>query len=432
MDTAAIRTAWIGKVIEGRFTLLRWLGGSEEWGVFLTEYADPPRQAAIKLIPANDPDAEAQAALWPVAAALSHPHLMRLIHSGSCEVDDVPLLYSVTEYAEENLSQVLPERPLTASEAAEMLDPVLDALAYLHGKGLVHGRVRPSNILVVDNEVKISSDSLHRVGEPARRSRVADDYDAPESAAAPAAPSADIWALGVTLVEALAQRPPAWDRSAQSAPVVPDFIPQPLAGIARDCLRTDPLRRCSVNEIKARLHPGAAVPTPAAKAAKTGPGKLGVTAMIVGAVVLLLVAAGIYLRSHRAEPGFPADKRLALSQPAVPDQSPVAATQNSNGATKGEVAEQVLPDLLPEAKESIHGQFRVRIKLAVNAEGVVTSEAFDSAGPSKYFAKQALQAARQWRFKPAQVGGQAVSSTWILDFRFAQTGTEITPIETAP
>ena len=79
MNTAAIRSDWVGRVIDGRFTLLQWLGGSEWGGVFLTELQGYGSQkAAIKLIPTDAGDAEAQIAGWAATTTLSHPHLMRL------------------------------------------------------------------------------------------------------------------------------------------------------------------------------------------------------------------------------------------------------------------------------------------------------------------------------------------------------------------
>ena len=85
MKTEAIRGDWEGRVIDGKFTLRQWLGGSDVSGVFLTELpGDPPQKAAIRLIPAGQIDAEAQLARWQAAAALSHPHLMRLLHCGRC------------------------------------------------------------------------------------------------------------------------------------------------------------------------------------------------------------------------------------------------------------------------------------------------------------------------------------------------------------
>ena len=45
---------WEGRVIDGKFPLLQWLGGSEDSAVFLTERrGSGPQKAAIKLIPSG-------------------------------------------------------------------------------------------------------------------------------------------------------------------------------------------------------------------------------------------------------------------------------------------------------------------------------------------------------------------------------------------
>jgi TonB family protein len=139
------------------------------------------------------------------------------------------------------------------------------------------------------------------------------------------------------------------------------------------------------------------------------------------------------MRSHHVEPSFPNGKKLAVNIPAPPPQSPGPGTQSSIGAlVKGAVAERVLPDILPSARESIRGQVNVRIRVTIDPRGDVSNATFDSPGPSKYFAKVALQAAQHWRFKPAQVDGQATSSVWILQFQFTKTATEVTPVEASP
>jgi serine/threonine protein kinase len=73
------------------------------------------------------------------------------------------------EYAEENLSQFLPQRPLTPAEARDVLAPTLQGLAFLHGDGLVHGHVRPSNILAIDDQLKLSSDGVFSIDEHAEQ-----------------------------------------------------------------------------------------------------------------------------------------------------------------------------------------------------------------------------------------------------------------------
>jgi len=43
-------------------------------------------------------------------------------------------------------------------------------------------------------------------------------------------------------------------------------------------------------------------------------------------------------------------------------------------------------------------------------------------GPSKYFARLALQAAQQWKFTPPRENGQAVPSQWTILFEFTKGG----------
>ena len=53
------------------------------------------------------------------------------------------MLYVVTDFAEENLGQILPNRPLTIPETEYMLRSVLEVLGYLHGPGTRTGESSP-------------------------------------------------------------------------------------------------------------------------------------------------------------------------------------------------------------------------------------------------------------------------------------------------
>src|SRR5512135_1465271 len=100
-----------GQAVNGKFHLRQYLGGSDYSAVFLTEVGEQKRQrAAIKLIPADPESAALQLSRWELAAKLSHPHLLRLFQMGRCQPVKMGLLYVVMEYAEEDLSQILPHR----------------------------------------------------------------------------------------------------------------------------------------------------------------------------------------------------------------------------------------------------------------------------------------------------------------------------------
>ncbi len=247
-----------GQVIDNKFRLRHYFGGIDDSAVFLTQLPDRQSQkAAIKFIPAG-PTADLQLSLWLRVMQLAHPNLLRIFDIGRCRLGNRDRLYVVMEHAEEDLSQILPQRPLTSSEARAMLEPVLDVLVYLHGHGLVHSHLKPSNILATDDQLKLSSENLFPMGETRMLSRKFDAHDAPETAASPLSAAADVWSLGVTLIEALTQRTPVLPPGNQGDALIPESLPQPFLDIARHALLRDPRRRWTVAEIAARLNPGVA------------------------------------------------------------------------------------------------------------------------------------------------------------------------------
>jgi TonB family protein len=268
---------WQGQVVDGKFPLRQFLGGSEYSAVFATERGEPTQEAAIKFIQVNEAAAESQLARWKRAAQLSHPHLLRVFDSGRCRLGDFDLLYLVMEYAEENLAQFLPQRPLTPAEARDVLAPTLEGLAYLHAEGLIHGHLRPSNIMAIEDCLKLSADGIYFGAEHTESSaasggnapnatlagsKPSTPYDAPEIADGSISPAADIWSLGATLVEMLTQRVPVLEANSLPSirpqdPQLPDTLPALFLDIAQHSLRRDPLRRWTVVEICARLNPAA-------------------------------------------------------------------------------------------------------------------------------------------------------------------------------
>ena len=247
-----------GQVINNAFPLLRLLGGSDQSVVFLTNLAGPQSSnAAIKLIPEGH-SGDLQLSLWRRAAKVTHPNVLRLYQGGRCRLADMDLLYVVMEYAEEDLSQVLPQRPLTPAEARDMLGPVLDALSDLHFLGLVHSHLKPSNILATADQVKLSSDRLTLVDASRISPGKLDLYDAPESANQPLTPACDVWSLAMTMVQVLTQHPPQWQPGGPADPLLPKTLPRPFLDIAQNSLRQNPAHRWTIAQIRACLNPAAA------------------------------------------------------------------------------------------------------------------------------------------------------------------------------
>jgi TonB family protein len=257
---------WEGQVVDAKFHLRQYLGGSQRSAVFLTEpVGQETGKVAIKLILIDPASAELQLYRWKEAAKLSHPHLIRLFQVGRCHLDNMSLLYAVMEYAEEDLSQVLPQRPLTSEEARAMLETALETLTYLHGQGLVHGGLKPSNIMAVEDQVKLSSDAVCEITESTAGTAPPTPYDPPEAASGRASTAADVWSLGMTLAEVLTQQLPVLDESRQEA-VLPETLPEGFDSIVQQCLRRDPLQRPTVQDVMDRLH---GRPAPEKNVAKT-------------------------------------------------------------------------------------------------------------------------------------------------------------------
>ncbi|HTW60107.1 MAG TPA: TonB family protein [Terriglobales bacterium] len=437
MSTTETWKAWEGRIIDGKFPLRQWLGGSDHNVVFLTERpGSEPRKAVIKLIGADPADADRQLSRWRAATQLPYPALIRIFDMGRCRLNDASMLYLVMECADEDLAQILPQRALTPAEVGELLPPLLDAVSFLHSKGFVHGRIKPSNVLAVGNQLKLSADQIVSLAEPAAARTRRDVYDAPESAAGIVSAAGDLWSVGVTLVAALTQNVSFEHEPSAGNPGLPESIPEPFRGVARECLQLDPKRRCSIAEIKARLQPeGRSVPAPrelvpAAKSRlKAGP------VAVAAIVVVLLVGLAVFLSRGKNTPTQnPVATEQSTTQASAPAPAPAAPQVHDSampskkaGASRGEVIHQVLPEIPRSAKNTITGTIKVAVRVEVDASGKVTSARLVSSGPSKYFANQALSAARGWEFSTPVVNGQPTSSAWILRFRFKRGSTQASP-----
>jgi TonB family protein len=401
---------WEGQLINGKFPLIRYLGQSDHSIVFLTERKQEPRKAAIKLIPAAGLDEASQLSQWEAAAKLSHPHLIELFEVGRWQLGNEARLYVVMEYADEDLSQVLPIRQLTTVETREMLLPVLDALGYLHSKGFVHGHIKPANIVAVGNQLKISRDGVVRADQASGARRVPSLYDPPEAGSTGTSAAGDLWSLGVTLVEALTQRRPVREPTPGGEVPLPLSLPAPFSDIAGHCLARNPEERWSIHQISARLESLAA----SKPAEIVGPrqGTFEKRGWIVAAVVLLALLAVLAI----SRPWHHASE----VQQSPPVSAPASAPESTQASAPSAVVQQVLPDVPRSASNTIHGTIRVKVRVAVDSSGNVSNATFVTPGPSRYFANLALQSARKWKFTPAKAD---VPNQWILSFEFRQSGT---------
>jgi len=491
-----MKAAWAsleGHTIGGVFPLIRLLGSSDRSAVFLSSAATrTPSDVVLKLVPAVAGQVESLLARWRAATSLDHPHLLRLFEAGECELGGQRYLYSVMEYAEQNLAQLLEHRVLAPDEVREMLGPILDALAFLHDSKRVQGGLKPSNVLVVGEQLKLACDAIgpasNGVSNGSAGATALSPYLPPEAAGGGRSTAGDIWALGVVTCEALSQRRPAGLHAVGGGIALPADIPPTFSEMISKCLSRKPEDRPDVARLQAWQKGGdlepASPPEPEATAANvvqaaasptstrlviraklisqdevTEPVELRahwrpVPLIIAGVALLAIVAGGFYFFSSGktpAEADTPAAAprvaaqaprpQAAASSQAPASQAPVSQTPGSQGsasqapatnasipapaarATASDASSainEVIPVVPRSASQTIRGTIRVSVRVIVNEDGHVIAATSEDPGPSRYFERLSLDAAKKWTFAPAAAGEKRLMR---VKFNYARSGT---------
>lgn len=301
------------------------------------------RPVAVKTLHehlAADPDLFDRFRLEAIAAArLSHPAVVRIFDTG---IDD-GVCYIVMELLDARaLSSVLDEGPLEPGEAVRIALRVLEALGHAHGAGVIHRDVKPGNVLVGADLVKVADFGIAKAafaGNLTTTGRLLGTakYLAPEQVEGGDVDGrADLYATGILLYEMLTGRVP-FDAPTDlatamlrlsSSPAPPRSlragIPRALEEVVLRALEREPADRfASAEEMATALqrfaHEGEGAPREGIPREHTGGarGSFFRSWMLVPAVILSMaaavIAAGIAL--GRLEFGGPLGIR-AREEPA--------------------------------------------------------------------------------------------------------------------
>ncbi len=262
---------FIGTMIDGRYNLTRYIGqGSFGW-VFEANQEIGGQYIARVAVKIMRPDGKEQRdqIIREIQglAQLSHDHVLRYFNSG--EIADGLLqgsLFLVTELGENTLEQMMRSPSgLHDEELRSMVLGVVSALAYLHGKEVVHRDVKPSNIFRVDNRWKLGDFGLARavqgslMSASGRKGTLA--YMAPEIVVeGEVGPATDVYALGVTILECLtghyAHEGTTEGQFIANLVSKPANIPPecgPWTDLIAKCLEWDPHQRCRAESVVALL-----------------------------------------------------------------------------------------------------------------------------------------------------------------------------------
>jgi eukaryotic-like serine/threonine-protein kinase len=256
-----------GRLLDGRYRLGPVLGsgGASEVIRAVDERLD--RAVAVKLFRGDVADQlQRHEEEMRTLARLAHPGLVTVFDAGTDDATTRP--YLVMQLVEgSTLAEQLRRGPLPATRTAQIGASLADALSYVHGQGLVHRDVKPANVLIgADSRVHLADFGIARIVDSAHVTRTGDvlgtpAYFAPEQVAGePVGPAADVYALGLILLECLTGHREYDGTSLEVAMARltrPPDIPATLPGVWRDLLAgmtaRDPAVRVSAEQAAGRL-----------------------------------------------------------------------------------------------------------------------------------------------------------------------------------
>jgi serine/threonine protein kinase len=272
--------------LAGEYSLERELGRGGMGVVYLARDVQLDRDVAIKVLPAHLASTPAARERFVrearMAAGLSHPHIVPIHRVGEAG----GFVFFVMSYVEgETLGERLRTRgPLPPAEATRVLREVAWALAYAHGRGIVHRDVKPDNILLEASSGRALVTDFgiaHGGGDPGTatdRQKIMGTahFMSPEQAAGESIDGrSDIYALGVVgylavsgrlpfeshnlpalLLSQATEEPPSVARAAPG-------LPSALGAAIDRCLARDPEERFADGEALAE----ALAPAPDARPA---------------------------------------------------------------------------------------------------------------------------------------------------------------------
>jgi len=202
----------IQRIVQG-FNSLKLEGQDEGYVLFTAQEPDTQQTVSIKILPhllGRDPKIASRFnALAQAIRQLNHPNIASVRKVG----EEAGLPYVVTRALEKGHSLAARlDQPWAVDTAADVVMQVGQALQHAYNKGVVHGGLRPENIVLQeDGRVVVNdfglSELMQLVGASSKRA--ASPYLAPERVAGqPVNARADVYSLAAILYSMLTKRQP--------------------------------------------------------------------------------------------------------------------------------------------------------------------------------------------------------------------------------
>ncbi|MGC0249293.1 protein kinase domain-containing protein [Pseudactinotalea sp. Z1748] len=247
---------------------LRSVLGSGGMGTVYEALDGDNRVVALKLLhPGISADPAARARLRREIATLHRvrgPHVARVLDAES----DSAEAFIVTELVEgQSLDDSVREHgPLDEVEVADLADGLADALAAIHGAGVVHRDLKPGNVMLTDAGPVVIDFGISQLADDSRLTQTGLVTGTPgyvdPAVMRGSAPgiTGDWWGWAAILLFALTGRAPfgkgplaaVLGRVETGRPDL-DGVPEPLAPVLRAALHPDPQHRLDPREVRKAL-----------------------------------------------------------------------------------------------------------------------------------------------------------------------------------
>jgi serine/threonine protein kinase len=189
--------------------------------------------------------------------SLQHPHILPVLEYGVKNGRH----FEILPYCPQgNLDQKISQGKLSEQEAKNLVLQITEALEYLHSKNIVHGDLKPSNILLSKDGYLLADfgKSRHQGSTQLTSSIGTITYTSPEGATGLINKAGDFWSLGITLLKALTGANPldklptkaAYFKILAGDIEVPSHLPKTWKALLQGLLNKDYTQRWNTTDIR--------------------------------------------------------------------------------------------------------------------------------------------------------------------------------------
>ncbi|TSE00732.1 serine/threonine protein kinase [Skermania sp. ID1734] len=360
-----------GTIIAGRYRLTELLARGGMADVYIAIDETLRRRVAVKLFrldPHVGADERRVQSEIRTLAALHHPGLVTVFDAGV--TDDIGPFLVMELVDGPTLSRQLAVGPLPADDTMQLGAVLARTLAYVHSNGVIHRDIKPANILLDSTNgmaPKLADFGIARLLDSARLTDQGvtvgtANYLSPEQVRdEPVGPPADIYALGLVLIECVtgqAVYPGGGSEAAlarlQRGPAIPAGLPEQLSAVLTMMTRDDPGQRPTAAEVAERLggasrpiatmvatRPVGATTPPTTVAIPRRPVRLRLLLLAAAVLAMLLIAIVVFAARTGKEkapaPAVPPTSVVPVSSslPPPPTSEPAAVLPGTAPVSAG-------------------------------------------------------------------------------------------------